>query len=578
MLKTKNNIWVFLTCFFNVLLVYPQDKHEVSNSNFELGIQNACEISGHMALFHTSVSFFLKDEIDSTYIYISKFLLTNEDTGLSDYAYYLQGSSAVKKKLFAQGKESFNHISDAFQFNQLKSLQLANIHLSQKKYEEALTFYKKWESEQLVENEDINTKEIYHNIGLCYLHLKNHNEAAKYLFKERDLAIKDQDTLSIIYATMDIANLYYEQYLDSKAIPLFEEAYVLSKRTFDIKIKESASLNMAVVEENRKNFKKSIQYRKEYEKWKDSIWNRDKIWELAEIEKKLTVAQKEKEIELQEKQIDIQNARQNVLFVGIVSLMVVIGIIAFFLRHRIKKNKVITAQKDELSSLNEMKNKLFSIVSHDLRTPVNSIRNNNTLLKKALENDDKIQLSSKIDESIQVTDGVHLLLDKVLNWSLLESGQLFTNIEPFPLKPIIAQIIYNYQSISTSKNIQIYNNTPSNIIVLADIESTKVVLRNLLDNAIKYSKENSYIKFEASVDGNKLCNLDVIDTGVGITKEKLKIITSENNTKANSQSAVSGFGLRLCKSLLLNNNGDLKIYSEEGRGTRITVVLPVKED
>ncbi|WP_299434431.1 tetratricopeptide repeat-containing sensor histidine kinase [uncultured Aquimarina sp.] len=578
MSKIKINIWVFLIYFFSVPAIYPQEERQVSSFNFELSIQNTCETSGHTQLFHKSVSFFLKDEIDSTYIYISKFLLTNDDKNLLDYAYYLQGRCAVKKKLLVQGKESFNNISDTFQFNQLKSLQLANIHLNQKEYEEALTYYKKWESKQLVENEDINTKEIYHNIGLCYLHLKNHSEAANYLFKERDLAKRDQDTLSIIYATMDIANLYYEQYLDSKAIPLFEEAYILSKKTSDIKIKESAALNMAVVEENQKNFKKSIQYRKEYEKWKDSIWNRDKIWELAKIEKKFTVAEKEKEIELQEKQIDIQNARQNLLFVGIISLLVVIGIIAFFLRHRIKKNKIITAQKDELSNLNEMKNKLFSIVSHDLRTPVNSIRNNNKLLKKALESNDNVQLSSKIEESIQVTDGVHLLLDKVLNWSLLESGQLFTNIEPFPLKPIIAQIIYNYQSIITSKNIQIYNNTPSNIIVLADIESIKVVLRNLLDNAIKYSKENSSIKFEVSVKEKGWCNLEVIDTGVGITEEKLQIITSDNNTKVDSQSSVSGFGLRLCKSLLLNNGGDLVIFSEEGKGTNITVILPVKKD
>ncbi|MDH7447653.1 tetratricopeptide repeat-containing sensor histidine kinase [Aquimarina sp. 2201CG14-23] len=568
--------WIFLISFVPIFIVHAQDKG-LDNPSFEISIQNTCKASGHVKLFHASVSFFLEDEIDSTYIYVSKYLLSNEDKHLMDYAYYLQGSCAVKKKLWTQARESFDKVSDTFLFNHLKNLSIANIHLYQKEYKEALVYYKEWESVQFEKDEDINTKEIYHNMGLCYLHLSDHSEATKYLFKERDLAIKDKDTLSIIYATMDIANVYYEQYLDSKAIPLFEEAYTLSKTTSDFKIKESAALNMAVVEENKKNFKESIRYRKEYEKWKDSIWNRDKIWESAQLEKKLTVAQKEKEIELQEKQIDVQNARQNLLFIGIVSLLMIIGIIAFFLRHRIQKNKIITSQKDELSNLNEMKNKLFSIVSHDLRTPVNSIRSNNVLLKEAIENDDKIQLSDRIDENIQVADGVHLLLDKVLNWSLLESGQLFTNMESFLLKPIIAQIIYDYESILVSKNIQINNNTPSSIVVYADIESIKVVLRNLLDNAIKYSHTNGSIIFQTSIKEGKVCHLEIIDNGIGITKEKLKMITSGANTKMDSQTAVSGFGLRLCKSLLQNNGGDLIISSKEGNGTNITVTLPVKE-
>ena len=562
-----------MICYLHILSLYSQD----TVNDFNTSILKVCKSSHHEVLFHKSAHYFLNDKIDATYINISKYLLENKKASLSDYAYYLQGACALDKSLWNQAKESFNKISDTFRFNDLKKLKFAGLYMHQKEYKKSLLFYNQWEVTQPEPSKSYDLKIIYHNIGVCHLHLGNYTKAANYLNKELDLAVKSKDTLSVIYATMDIANLYYEQYQDTKAIPLFEKAYALSKMTSDFEIKKLTAINMAVVSENQNKLKVSIAYRKEYEKWKDSIWNRDKIWELAKQEKTFVVAQKEKEIELQEKQIDVQKARQNLLFIGIISLLIIIGVIAFFLRHRIKKNKVITVQKSELSDLNEMKNKLFSIVSHDLRTPINTIRQNNRLLKEAFENNDQKEVSIKINESMQVANEVYLLVDKVLNWSLLESGQLFSSIEPFPLKPIIAQVIYNYKSIINSKNIQITNNIPANIIVYSDIESTKVVIRNLLDNAVKYSNQKGLITFEVTDKNSNFCNLKITDTGTGITEEKLKSIMSDHKTKISSQSAVSGFGLRLCKSLLHNIGGDLKISSTKDIGTTLNVILPLKK-
>ncbi len=568
----KTKIFIALIYFTSTFNFYSQSDVK----EFDKSIRMLCQVSNHPKLFHNSIDYFFNNNVDSTYINISKYLLQTEENTLFDYAHYLQGACAIKKKLWGQAKESMSKISDTFDYNYLKKLKLGVICLHQKKYKEALSFYEQWESTYGKEKSNIHLKQIYHNIGICHLHLKNHKKAAHYLYKERNLAIQDKDTISIIYATMDIANLFYEQYMDDKAIPLFKEAYILSKSISNIEIKQNAALNMSVVEENRNKLKASIAYRKEYEKWKDSIWNRDKIWELSKQEKAFAVAQKEKEIELQEKQIEVQKTRQSFLYAGIISLLVFIGIIGLFLKQRIHKNKIITAQKNKLQHLNEMKNKLFSIVSHDLRTPINSIRHNNTLVIEAVENSNQTELIAKINEGVQITNGVHLLLDKVLNWSLLESGQLFTNLESFMLKPIISQIIYDYESILNSKKIQLKNNIPAQTIVYSDIESTKVVLRNLLDNAIKYSHNNGSIIFDITHNNDNFVHLQIIDSGIGISKEKLKNIALDNDSKNTNQNSISGFGLRLCKSLLRNNGGDLTIKSKKNVGTTVEIVFLTK--
>ncbi len=568
----KNSILLLALCHIHLCVIRSQTT--VKNNDFESSSFRICELTNHQELFHKSIHFFSENQIDSTYLYTSRFLQISKNKQLSDYAYYIQAASAERKKLLDQAEESLKQISNNFDFKKLKNLRLATVLLSKKQYKEALEYYKKWEEDLSKHKNEASPIEIYHNIGVCYLHLKNFKKATIYLYKERDLAMKTNDTLSTIYATMDIANLYYEQYLDDKAIPLFVEAYTLAKNTSNHEIKQNTALNMAVVEENRKNFKKSVAYRKEYEKWKDSIWNRDKIWELAKHEQAFAVAQKQKEIELQEKQIEIKNAQQNILFIGIVSLFIIIAVVIVFLRQGIKKNRVIVRQKNRLVDLNETKNKLFSIVSHDLKTPINTIRHNNSILKESFENNDYSEVKEKINEGIQVTNGVHLLLDKVLNWSLLESGQLFTTIEPFPLKPIVTQIIYSYQTIIDSKNIKVINNALPSIIVNSDIESTKVVLRNLLDNAIKYSNKNGSVLFETSIENNSFCHLKIIDNGIGISEETLKSITLNHHNK----SASKGFGLRLCMSLLKNSGGDLKISSSKVNGTTISVVLPLKNN
>lgn len=110
------------------------------------------------------------------------------------------------------------------------------------------------------ERYDFKASALYHNLGISYFHIEQYAETEKYLFRSLELQEKDKDTVRMVSSYMDIANLYYAQYKDNEAIPYFEKAYQLSKKTKDFELKQNSALNMAVMEENRKQFSRSLEY------------------------------------------------------------------------------------------------------------------------------------------------------------------------------------------------------------------------------------------------------------------------------------------------------------------------------
>ena len=164
---------------------------------------------------------------------------------------------------------------------------------------------------------------------------------------------------------MSLANLYYEQYKDTEAIYFFKKSYDLSKDTKDFDLKQQASKNMAVVEENRGNFKQALAYRKESEQWKDSLNNQNKIWAVADFEKKYAVAQKQKQISVLKVENELKNTQRNTMFFSTIGLLLLLTGGVYVYGQKVKNAKIILSQKEKLDELNATKDQLFSIVSHD---------------------------------------------------------------------------------------------------------------------------------------------------------------------------------------------------------------------
>ncbi|CAL2104269.1 TPR repeat-containing protein [Tenacibaculum sp. 190130A14a] len=559
-------IKVFLFLLFTTQSLVSQTEKSI----LDINAKRFCEEKKEE--FCTAYTFFVKKQYDSSYIYSSKAIDKVKSQDEKDILNYILGISAIRKRLLKKALASMSEISDYGNYPNLKRLKSARIYLSLKDYDSSLKYYLEWEKFK-ERTKKSRRKEAYHNIGLCYVHKKEYDKSREYFDKELAL-INKEDTLSLVRAKMDLANVYYNQYLDDDAIPLFQEAYDLAKLFSDVELKQFTAQNMAVVERNRKRYKESVEYYREFIKWKDSLFNRDKIWELTEKDKQLAVAQKESEIALQDEKIKRQRVVQHSLIAGASGLLIFLGFLAFLYKKLKKQNVLITQQKEDLNIANKTKNYLFSVVSHDLRSPMNTIQYQHEQLKKHIDTKDIDGIKEANNTAIAVTKSTSHLLNNVLHWSLEQSNQLLFNQGEHALKPLIEHILFDYGTLMEAKEIAISSEV-ENQLVKIDKESIKIVVRNLIDNAIKYMDGKGRIKISAGKESEEFSYIKIHDTGIGISKEQLQKINALTDLSIDKidRSEGVGLGLILCQTLIKKNNGKLTFSSELGKGTTVKIVL-----
>ncbi|WP_243693051.1 tetratricopeptide repeat-containing sensor histidine kinase [Tenacibaculum skagerrakense] len=433
-------------------------------------------------------------------------------------------------------------------------------------------------------------KNIINNIGVSYLLLKKYSIAEKYFL---EILKKEKDTIELIGNYNNIANLYYNQYIDDIAINYFTKAYNLSKILklssdnidsnqfeLDRKIlneKGTAAFNMAIIEENRKDYQKALKYRKEYEQWQDSINNRARIYELGQKEKEFAVAAKQQEIDVLQLENRLKETQRKIFLFSAIGLLLFLGIGAYFFREKVKTNKIIAAQKETLDELNTTKDKLFSIVSHDLRSSVNALKSSNKMLLDNLASKNLEALENLLHKNSSIVNGAYGLLDNLLNWALLQTEQQYFSIESQRLFIITEHVAYNYKPLLLEKELNFENTISKKEVVQADQESLKIILRNLIDNAIKFSQPNGFIKIYSSTTTEGYTDLIVEDSGLGMSETtRLKLLDDSVllNKKEHEDIIGTGLGIQLVKSMIEKNNGKFNIESELGNGTKMIVSLP----
>jgi signal transduction histidine kinase len=573
----KINTVIFVMLLFIPFLLFSQVKNVNDLLNLEskkISIEYKEYVYFNKAQYH-----FEFKNWDSTLVYSLKQLNVNRNRELVDYCHYFRGFSFSKKKLFEKSKSELKLVSKKFLFYPLVNKKLGEISLELKEFAKAIDYFKAIEKLPATNQQGYKISVIYQNLGICYLHLNQFANSEKYFFKSKELQEKEKDTISLIGLNMDIAGLYYQQYKDKQAIPYFERAYQLSKKIKDFDKKEDASFNMAVVEENRGNYKQALAYRKESEQWKDSLNNQNKVWAVADFEKKFAIAQKQKQIGVLKVANKLKNQQRNGLFFAALLLLgtLIAGVYAY--GQKVKNAKIILLQKQKLDQLNATKDQLFSIVSHDLRSSVNALKTSNAKLTHSLETKNYTALDQLLHTNSAIANGAYSLLDNLLHWAMLQTQQLYFSKESVHLHSIIQQIEYNYKPLLQDKNITFENAVAKSIFIWADLDSLKIILRNLLDNAIKFSPENSTISvctptpLERAGEG---ITLIVQDTGIGMSQNTIDELLKDSELlakKSNSEIIGTGLGMQLCKQMIAKNDGTISIESKLGVGTKMILGL-----
>lgn len=233
---------------------------------------------------------------------------------------------------------------------------------------------------------------------------------------------------------------------------------------------------------------------------------------------------------------------------------------------------------DHLSELNALKDKMFSVIGHDLRSPLGSVRMTLEFLSKVTAKDNAY--SENIDIMLKTTDEVFGLLENLLGWAKSQSNNLQINKEVINLQDLSNSIYLLNKGNLDLKKIQFERTINDTDVVFADLNTLKIVLRNLVSNAIKFTPENGTIKISVENTNDKV-RISIADTGVGIPEENLPKIFNPNQhltTYGTNRESGSGLGLILCRDFVEKNDGKIWVESEVGKGSSFVIELPVGEN
>ena len=243
---------------------------------------------------------------------------------------------------------------------------------------------------------------------------------------------------------------------------------------------------------------------------------------------------------------------------------------------RKKAELLLKERESQLRELNSTKDKLFSIIAHDLRGPFNAIMGLSELLIKKTK-DFEVEKTQKLLRIINSTaENTLVLLDNLLAWANSQTGKNICNPQKTNLSAIINEILKASRPIAKIKNISLNYIQTDDVEVYADVNMLKTILRNLFSNAIKYTHPNGEIAISAVQNQNNI-EITVSDNGVGMSEEtrnKLFDIDANVSTTGTANEKGSGLGLILCKEFVEKHGGEIWVKSELGKGSAFIFSLP----
>lgn len=431
---------------------------------------------------------------------------------------------------------------------------------------------------------------VQNRAGEIYYHLKYYKKALAYYQKVaggNDITKWEQD-----FAWSGIGQCYYGLGKYSQAIAAAQKGYSLSEQ---VNSASDALRALQVLCESYaavKDYRNAYDYQVQFKKLNDSVFNSDKEKQVNYLQLKQQQADNKRlESEIKSNESELSFRERLLFFRNIIAGATVIFVIFIIFSNRQKTvlNKVlkkqnedisqqkeeISRQKEVLNQLNNTKNQLFSVISHDLRSPFAAMLQSIDAIRagdiSAQEQD------FLLEDFYRQVNLVTAMVNNLLAWA--NSQQEGVKCHPVVLD--VTLVVENIVSVSSflakNKNIFLDHQNTGAALVFADPDHVRIIIQNLVGNAIKFTRRGGLVQIYYSADA-KFIGIHVKDSGVGIKAEKLhklfKVTGKEISAYGTNNEAGSGIGLALIKQFTDANNGKLDVQSKLGEGSEFSVYLP----
>jgi len=271
-----------------------------------------------------------------------------------------------------------------------------------------------------------------------------------------------------------------------------------------------------------------------------------------------------------------------IIFSILITLFLII-IITFYIlvRHdinfRTRTENELKLKSEELRLSNNYKDKMFSIIAHDLRNPFQPIVLISEMMTSEYNTLEKDEIKEFGEQLELISKNVMVLLENLLEWSKVHTGQMNFNPEIISVKEKSVSVIRNLSIYAEKKKINLYDGVDTDINIFADNNMLSSILQNLVSNAIKFTPENGEISIKTKVEGTNII-FSVCDTGIGIAKEHIgKLFNTGDHytTKGTNNEKGSGLGLLLCREFVEMHNGKIWAENNENKGTTFYFTIPL---
>lgn len=452
-----------------------------------------------------------------------------------------------------------------------------------------------------------------YNIGIVYKARGEYRKSLKYLKQALSILEDHQEVKELsavmlnigeiyrIYNDYDLAKTYYHRALNAALQVQALEGVVKSYQA------------LADLHAEKEQYKLAYEFKSLYAAYQDTLTIQQQQKSLQKISDKLETERreeafnqlvKEKELEFLNQEykfskLQISQKNELIYFASLFSLLLSGLVLLFYQRNKLKKrkNQQLEAQnllayhhnqelqevnnklkksEQELKELNKTKDKFFSIISHDLRSPLYTLSGFIQVMKEdmaAFTPEELNRFSVRMENSLQ---GVTALLDNLFKWASTQTGLIeFAPIE-FRFRKVVEENILLLQGMAEYKQIQLLNQVPQDFKILADIQMMRLLLRNLLANALKFTASGGCIKLNAQHLNDEVM-IEVQDNGIGMSEEGRHKLLNEKGTytrRGTENEKGSGLGLQLCKEFVEMHRGRIEIETTIGRGTSFKIFLP----